>query len=389
VPVVSTAGGPMAGVRVLDFSQAWAGPLCTRTLADLGADVLKVESRSVVDVSRTLGPFLGEPGPDSSGYFLEWNRGKRSISIDLKSRDGRDAAVELAKSADVVVENFAPGVMDRLEIGYPKLREVKPDLIMLSISGFGSTGPASRHVAFGQQIEAVSGLMSLMTYEDGHPTKTGISWSDPLAGFFGALTVLAALESRDATGHGEWIEVSMLEASLATMLKPFALRACGSSPADSFKGGHHPDFVPFGVFATAGENSWLAIECRTDDEWGALADLAGRGWGTDQRFSSRRLRVANRRLLHAEVETWTRSRDSEGLAAALQGVGVPAHALSAIDDLLDDAHLAERRFWIDTDHPVVGRFKTAGTGIPIDADVRDRLLAPPLLGSSTGWEQTA
>ncbi len=374
--------GPLAGVKVLDFSQAWAGPLCTRTLGDLGADVLKVESDAFMDVSRTLGPYPASPDRDSSGYFLEWNRAKRSVSLDLRTDEGRASAQRLASLCDVVVENFSPGVMERLGLGYDVLHEANQQLVMVSISGFGRTGPAREHVAFGQQIEAVSGLMSLMTYDDGRPTKTGISWSDPLAGFLAAFSVLAALEQRDRSGKGEWLEVSMLEATLATMGRAFALMNVDRSPADEFRGGRHPELCPAGVYPTHGEDAWIAIECRDQAEWESLCRVAGVDWADRSEFSGPTERLRNRDELDSLMASLTTNLDAQVLADELQREGVPASPLVSIADLLGDEHLADRGFWVTVDHPTVGKLVTAGTALPIAPATLASMPAPPILGST-------
>ena len=374
----------LAGIRVLDFTQAWAGPVCTRMLADFGADVVKVESEAKPDLGRIVGPYVAkEPDFDTSGYFIEWNRNKRSLRLNLREPDGTAWARRLASTCDVVVENFAPGVMGKLGLDYEALRAVRSDIVMLSLSGFGATGPLRRAPAYGQQIEAISGLMSVTGYVEGPPLKPGISFPDPISGVAGVVAVLAALRRRSRTGSGCWLDLSMLELTAAQLSEPLtAAQADGVSP--SAVGNASPYFAPHGVYRCRGQDRWIAIECHTEEEWRSLLSLLGESsWSTDPRFADLASRLAHREALDEVIARSTREEDAEELTARLQATGVPAARISTIADLFTDPHLHERGFWLTVDHRKVGRLETAGPLARLERTPARVRLPPPLLGEHT------
>ncbi|MFL5846416.1 MAG: CaiB/BaiF CoA transferase family protein [Solirubrobacteraceae bacterium] len=372
----------LAGIRVLDFTQAWAGPLCTQTLADFGADVVKVESETRPDVSRMMGPYPEAADVDLSGYFLELNRNKRSVALNLRLPEEVEIARRLAEQADVVVENFAPGVLDRLGLGYDVLKETRPDLVMLSISGFGATGPDRAAVAFGQQIEAESGLMSLTGYGDGVPMKPGVSYPDPVAGVAGVGAVMAALLHRDRTGEGQWIDLSMLEITAALLVQPLMEYArTGVSPAAT--GNASALWSPHGIYPATGEDRWIAIECDDEEQWRALASRAGLGWEDDPRFASNAERLAYRGELDAALGAWTAGQDRDAIADELQAAGVPAAAVADVADLHADPHLRARGWWQTVEHARAGRLDLQGPPARLTATPARVRLAPPLLGEHT------
>jgi benzylsuccinate CoA-transferase BbsF subunit len=376
--------GPLTGVRVLDFTQAWAGPMCTQTLADFGADVLKIESETRPDVSRTMGPYPGDRTDwDASGYFLELNRNKRSISLNLREPAGVETALALADHADVVVENFAPGVLDRLGLGYEILRARRPALIMLSISGFGSTGPDRAAVAFGQQVEAECGLMSLTGYGDGIPLKPGVSYPDPVAGIGGAGAVACALLHRERTGEGQWIDLSMLEITVSLLVEP-VLRHARSGVADGAHGNASRYMAPHGIYRCAGVDRWIAIACHDDEQWQALAAVAGaQPWARDHRFASNAGRLEHREELDGLLGHWTAPHDAGTLSVTLQGAGVPAAAVADPGDLAADPHLRARGWWQHVEHPLAGSLDLPGPIARLSQTPAVASRRPPLLGEHT------
>jgi benzylsuccinate CoA-transferase BbsF subunit len=368
-------------LRVVEFTLAWAGPACGELLADFGADVVKVETSTRPDVSRTVGPFPSDTVEiEASGYFMEWNRNKRSIDLNLRDPADQQVALQLAARADVVIENFAPGVLDRLGLGYEVIRSSNPAVIMLSISGFGATGPDRAAVAYGQQIEAECGLMSVTGYADGDPSKPGISYPDPVAAIAGVTAVVAAVLHRDRTGEGQWIDLSMLETSTTLMSEPLAeFGSTGSSPTRH--GNASPYFAPHGIYPCSGEDQWIAIECHDESEWRALANLVGEpSWTEGERYKEVAARLRNREMLDERLGAWTVKYRADPLASRLQAAGVRAAKVMDIAELADDPHLNERGYWTCFEHPRVGSFFAHGALTRLERTPARLRRRPPLLG---------
>lgn len=347
--------GPLAGIRVADFTWVWAGPHATLQLAHLGAEVIRVESLQRPCVTRLLPPWPdAQPGPNRSGYFNQFNQGKRSIALNLKTEEGLDLAHRLVARSDVAAENFAAGVMDRLGLGYEALRAVNPRLVMISLSGYGASGPEREFVSYGPAQVPLSGMSSLTGYAGWPPMHVGISYGDPNGGMHGAFAVLAALWHRERTGTGQYIDLSQWETTMAVL--PEGIMAAvmnGETPPRD--GNRDPFMAPHGIFRTAGDERWVAIAVRSDDEWRRLAaamdvpDAAD-----DARFATLATRKANEDALEALVTEWTASRSAEECAALLQSVGLAAFPAMRNRDLFDDAHLRERGFFVELEHPEVG-----------------------------------
>ncbi len=374
----------LAGVRVADFTQAWAGPLCTQILGDYGADVVKIESSTRLDVARMMGPFPGEESDaDASGYFMELNRNKRSIALNLRETEDVAVARELVRQADVVVENFAPGVMDRLGLGYDVLSEGHPGLVMLSISGFGATGPDRSAVAFGQQIEAESGLMSVTGYGDGPPLKPGVSYPDPVAGIAGAGAVMAALLHRDRTGDGQWIDLSMLETTVSLLVEPL-MRYSFTGTIPQALGNASRYWAPHGIYPCSGEDRWIAIECCAEDQWHRLVAVIGeQSLADDPRWISNELRLAQREQLDELLGALTVVRDPDELANELQAVGVAAAKVADAADLAGDVQLRARNWWREVDDASFGRLEVPGPLAKLSETPPSVRRSPPGLGEHT------
>ena len=371
----------LAGVRVLDFTQAWAGPTAARLLGDFGADVIKVESETRPDLGRLVGPHVGgKVDINGSGYFVEWNRNKRSIRLDLKDSEDIAMTQRLAATCDAVVENFAPGVMERLGLDYETLQSDNPGLVMLSLSGFGATGSLCRAPAFGQQIEAISGLMSVTGYPDGPPLKPGVSYPDPLSGIAGAAAVVAAFRERRRTGRGRWLDMSMLEVTTAQLSEPLvAAQLTGRAPKTL--GNASAACAPHGIYACAGDDRWIAIECRTDEEWsGLVAALDNSPALDDVRFASAAERRANSAAVDDVLSSLVAGHDPEELARLLQRHGAPAARVATTADTFHDEHLRARGFWIPVEHPLVGSVDTAGPMAILSGTPARVRVQPPLLG---------
>jgi benzylsuccinate CoA-transferase BbsF subunit len=250
---------PLAGVRVADFTWVWAGPHCTLQLAHLGADVIRVETATRLCVTRLLPPFADfKPGPNRSGYFNQYNQGKDSVTLDLKRPGGVAVAKRLCAASDVVVENFAAGVMDRMGLGYEVLRALRPDIVMIALSGYGATGPDRDKVSYGPAQVPLSGMSSVTGYRGHPPMHVGVSYGDPTGGLHGAFAVLAALLHRARTGEGQYVDLSQWETSMAVL--PEALldwTMNGRQPPRD--GNRDPHMAPHGVFPAAGVDRWLAL----------------------------------------------------------------------------------------------------------------------------------
>jgi benzylsuccinate CoA-transferase BbsF subunit len=244
---------PLAGVRVADFTWVWAGPFCTLQLAHLGAEVIRVESASRTCVTRLLPPFAdGRPGANRSGYFNQYNQGKLSLALDLKQAEGIAVARELVAQCDIVCENFAAGVMDRMGLGYETLRALRPDLIMIALSGYGASGPDREFVSYGPAQVPLSGMSSLTGYAGWPPMHVGISYGDPTGGLHGAVAVLAALWHRAETGEGQYIDLSQWETSIAVLAEGVLAQSLAGAPPPR-NGNRDPQLAPHGVFRCAGE----------------------------------------------------------------------------------------------------------------------------------------
>src|SRR5438093_2880377 len=316
---------PLAGIRVADFTWVWAGPFCTLQLAHLGAEVIRVETATRPCVTRLLPPFAEfEPGPNRSGYFNQYNQGKKSITLDLKRPEALEVAKRLCAASDVVVENFAAGVMERMGLGWEVLRRLRADLIMIALSGYGATGPDSDKVSYGPAQVPLSGMSSVTGYRGFPPMHVGISYGDPTGGLYGAVAVLAALLHRARTGEGQYIDLSQWETSMAVL--PEAIVAWTmNGVAPERDGNRDPIMAPHGVFRAAGEDRWVAIAVEDDAAWARLAAVLGRvELAADRRFATAPARKQHEDELEALVTAWTSTRSPEEVTATLQAAGVAA-----------------------------------------------------------------
>ena len=314
---------------MLDFSWVWAGPFATLQLAHLGADVIKVESPRRLCLGRRL-PFHPpgiEPTVNTSGYYNQWNQGKRSLGVDLADPRGVELARRLAARSDVVVENFAVGVMDRLGLGYDELRQLRPDLIMASISGYGQTGPYRQYMGYGPTTAPLSGLASLTGYaDDGKARELGIAFGDPAAGIQAALHVVAALVARRRTGRGQRIDVSLWEATAVNAVEGWmAWQLTGAQPAPM--GNRDPRWAPCGCYPARGDEQWVTIACPTEDSWLSLRTVVDPS-GSGPLWEDRLADAAGRKEAEDEVDAllaaWTADRDRWEVTRELQAVGVAA-----------------------------------------------------------------
>ena len=364
--------GPLSGVRVADFTWVWAGPFCTLQLAHMGAEVIRMESVRRVCLLRMFPPWLdGQPGINRSGYFNQYNQGKRSVNLDLSHPEGKEIAKKLVAISDVAAENFAGGVMDKLGLGYEVLKQVKPDIIMVSMSGYGQTGPESEYVSYGPAQVPLAGMSSLTGYVDWPPGHVGMSYGDPNAGLHAAFALLAALLYRHRTGKGQYIDMSQWESTMAVLAEGIMdYTMNGTQPPRS--GNRDPWMAPHGIFrcapaqgelppGTLAEDQWVSIACGSDDEWLALCGAMGQAdLADDPRFRTLEDRKANEEALEAIVEEWTSGLEPIAVTERLQQAGVAAFPPMPNYMLDADPHLAARNYWVEKEHPEVGVRRHAG-----------------------------
>jgi crotonobetainyl-CoA:carnitine CoA-transferase CaiB-like acyl-CoA transferase len=346
---------PLDGIRVADFTWVWAGPFCTLQLAHLGAEVIRIESAQRTCVTRLLPPFAdNRPGVNRSGYFNQYNQGKLSLSLDLKQPDAIAVAKDLVAQCDIVCENFAAGVMDRMGLGYEVLRGLKPDIIMIALSGYGACGPQREFVSYGPAQVPLSGMSSLTGYAGWPPMHVGISYGDPTGGLHGAVAVLAALLHRAASGEGQYIDLSQWETSVA-VLGEGVLEQSMTGAAPARDGNRNRHMAPHGIFRCAGEQRWIAIAARDDTDWRRLCSAIGRReLAADPRFASLAARKANEDDLENLITAWTLTREADDAVALLQQEHVPASVVMTNRDLAEDPHLAASGFFVRLEHPEVG-----------------------------------
>ncbi len=346
---------PLTGIRVADFSWVWAGPFCTLQLAHLGAEVIRVESRDRPCVTRLLPPFADfEPGLNRSGYFNQYNQGKRSLTLNLKNPHALEVARRLITRSDIVAENFANGVMERMGLGYEEVCKLRPDAIMVSISGYGRSGPERDFVSYGPATVPLAGFSSVTGYKGGPPMHVGISYGDPTAGLHGAVAVLAALCHRRRTGEGQFIDVSLWEAS-ASLLPDALLEYEMNGTEPPRDGNRSPHMAPHGVFRSEGQDRWVSIAVGSDDEWRALAAIVGDAELSSARYLTLADRKRNEDELEQRLTRWTTTLSPEEATRRLQAAGVAAFPTMTNQDLAEDRHLNGREFFVDLPHPEVGK----------------------------------
>ena len=393
---------PLHNVRVVDLGSAWAGPMAGHLLADMGAEVIKVESRARMDGMRLGRPMVGEDfaggdrglWPELQPVFHGLNRNKLSVTLNLRTNVGRDILQRLARVSDVVLANFSPGVLERLGMDYASLRPLKPDIIVAAMPAFGDTGPLRDMVAYAPIIQAMSGMMSLVGYppEDGEPLvgELQAAWSDTVAALCAALGIVAALRHRNRTGQGQYVEAAHIEGTAALLGVPMLqYQMSGAIPAPP--GNDDPEFAPHNNYPCAGDDAWVAIAVRTEAEWQALAETvdgdnpARPPLASDPRFADPAARRRNRRDLDGLVSAWTRALTPEQVTQRLQAVGVAAMPVMNIADQFADPHLNARETYVEIDHPHVGAEMVYGVPWRFSETPGGVRAPAPLLGEHNGY----
>jgi benzylsuccinate CoA-transferase BbsF subunit len=347
--MAGTPSAPLAGVRVLDLTHAWAGPFATQLLADYGAEVIKIETCDRPDMLRFSTLPADEARPDAynrSGWFQYLGRNKLSLTLDLKRPQGQDLFTRLAAQSDVVIENFSARVMRSLGLEYVALQDINPRLIMISMPGYGTVGPYKDFVAFGEMIEPFAGLSELTGYPDRPPLRLAVAYPDPVAGFHAALATLLALRQRRQTGVGQHIHIPHRE-PITGMLGEAVLDYTVNGRTPRRIGNQHRAWAPHGCYPCAGRDSWIAMAVRNDAEWTALGRVLGEPeWTHDPRFANSLTRWKHADLLDQYLSETTPPWEAPTLATRLCAAGIPAGVVQTNQDLLSDAHLRTRQaFW--------------------------------------------
>lgn len=369
--------GILGGLRVLDFSWVLAGPYATRLLADFGAEVIKVQSRKTAKGAEA----------NRTGYFNTWNRNKLGITLDMSHPEAAGIVLKLTGISDVVVENFSPRVMSNWGLDYGKLIKVKTDLIMVSLSAMGQNGPWKDFVAFGPTLQALSGLTYLTSFPEDSPLGLGYAHADPIIGLYAMLAILSALEYRDRTGEGQYIDISDFEA-VCTLLGP-ALMNTKINQKETLPHGNaasDPPASPHGCYRCLGADRWCVIAVYSEDEWQALgAVMNNPRWMNEERFSSLLRRKEHEKELDKRLEQWTMRHRAEEVVPLLQKAGVPAGVVQDAEDLANDAHLTANQFFVPAEHPVLGRLIWDRSPIRLAETTKTQWKAAPLLGEDNKY----
>jgi crotonobetainyl-CoA:carnitine CoA-transferase CaiB-like acyl-CoA transferase len=374
----ATAAGPLSDLLVLDLTRALAGPHAAMMLGDMGARVIKIESPTGDDTRGWGPPFIGEPDERESTYFLSANRNKESLVLDLKSEADRDVLARLIERADVLMENFRVGVLDRLGFPVERLHELNPGLVVLSITGFGHDGPEAKRAGYDQIAQGEGGLMSITG--TGQPTKVGVPIADLLAGMNGAFGVLAALHERSITGKGRVVRTSLL-AGMVGVHAFQGTRWTVAGEVPGLAGDHHPAIAPYGMFATA--TAPVQIACGSEGLWRALCTAFG--WDpAEDGFATNPQRVANRDALIERIETLFADKPSEHWLALLAEAGVPSGKVRSLDDVYGWEQTLSQGLLLSVEHATQGQLNLPGSPIRFDdngfSGGRSEHVAPPTLG---------
>jgi CoA:oxalate CoA-transferase len=338
---------PLGGIRVIDLSRVLAGPFCTMNLADLGAEVIKLEIPGSGDDSRAYAPRI--PNSGDSGYYYSVNRGKQSVTLDLRKPEGAELLCELARHADVIVENFSPGTMERFNAGYGRLCAANPRIILCSISGFGQSGPMASAPAYDIVAQALGGTMSITGAPGGEPTRCGISIGDLAAGLYGVVAVVAALRARDLSGVGQHLDIAMLDCQVA-LLEAALVRFSATGQVPGPLGSRHPSLTPFQPFRAA--DGYFVVACGNEPIWQRFCDaiemseLKGA-----PRFAANADRAANHAELEAILARLFASNTRSYWLARLQQANVPCAPIATVDEVAANPHLRQRQMILRADHP--------------------------------------
>ncbi len=386
---------PLHGVRVVDLTMAWAGPYATRLLADMGAEVIKVEAVRNWDFIRS---FTGQPPTvervwDKSPYFNHLNRNKYGCALDLSQEKGRELFLRLVEISDVVMENFRAEVMDNLGLSYDDLARANPQVIVVSMPGHGKTGPERDFIAYGTNAEQLSGFCHLTGYKDGPSQKTGISYGDPIAGIAAAGAVALALWDRRRTGRGQYVEVAQRE-NLINVIGEHIVGYSMQGREPPRSGNRHSSMAPHGCYPCAGaqtggrppDDQWVAIACEGDAQFAALCKTVGHPeLAGDARFADVVSRHRNQDALDGLISDWVRGRTKDDVAEALQAAGVPCSPMLSVPEVFADPHLRARGFYESVSHSVAGVWEVEGPHWHMSESPGHIRLPAPAFGEHNGY----
>ncbi len=351
---------PLSGIRVLDLTRVLAGPFCTMILNDLGAEVIKIEIPKKGDDSRAFGPFLQE----RSLYFLSINRGKKSLSLNLKHPAGKKILKELVKKADVLVENYRPGTMEKLGLGYDILKDINPRLIYAAASGFGHTGPYSQRPAYDILAQAMGGIMSITGWPGSAPTRVGMSLGDITASLFTAIGITTALYQREKTGKGQKVDVAMLDCQVAILENALARYQAESKNPEPL-GNRHPTISPFQAYKAS--DDYFVISIGNDSLWKTLCQTLERpDLIDDPRFKTNKLRTENIEVLNIILESIFTTRTAQTWLNLFESAHIPCAPINNIENVMKDPQVLARHMIVDAEDPEIGTVKIAGNPIKMD-----------------------
>ncbi len=370
---------PLEDIRILDLTWVLAGPFASMVLADLGTEVVKIERPPNGDISRTTGPYQN----GWSGYFFSINRGKKSLGLNLRSEEGKQLFLRLAEKADVVVENFTPGTMARLGLGYDALSSRNPGLIMASVSGFGQTGPYSDRPALDVVVQAMGGIMSITGEPGGGPVRPGASFGDLTAGLFATIGILSALHERERSGLGQAIDISMLDCQVA-MLENAIMRYFVTGQAPERLGTRHPSATPFQAFPTADGHIVIALAFGEENQWALLCAMLGvPELIDDERFETGPKRTRNHAILEPTLIEAFRKRTTAEWYADFLAAGIPCGPVNSIADVANDEQVKFRQSIKPVTHPVAGTIPISESPVRMSRSETGMQGPPPSMGADT------
>ncbi|MDF2547618.1 MAG: carnitine dehydratase [Anaerosolibacter sp.] len=367
----------LEGIKVLDLTRVLAGPYATMVMADMGADVIKIEAPEVGDDSRQFGPYI----KDESAYFMSLNRNKRSITLNLKAPKAKELFIEMVKKADVVVENYRPGTMEKLGLGYEDLKKINPKIIYAAASGFGHSGPYSKRAAYDAVVQAMGGIMSITGPVGGKPTRVGPSIGDVTAGLFTTIGILSALNYRNNTGVGQKVDVAMLDCQVAILENAIARYVVTGTPPKP-AGNRHSSITPFEPFETS--DGEIMIAAGNDALFVKMCELFGtEEWVQDERFKTNPQRTKHVEELVPLITAVTKTKTTKEWQDLLDKAGVPNGPINTIDKVMEDPQVLARDMIVEVDHPVAGHLKMAGVPIKMSETQGTVRTHAPLLGQHT------
>lgn len=369
----------LEGVRIIDASRVLAGPFCTMILGDLGAEVIKIEHHQSGDETRGWGPpFVN----GESAYYLCANRNKKSMTLNLKSEEGKEIFKALAKDSDVVVQNFKTGTLEKMGLGYEELRRINEGIIVASITGFGNNGPYKDLPGYDYIIQAMSGLMSITGEKEGGPMKVGVAIADVLTALYTCIGILSAIHQRHATGEGQELDISLMDCQIASLINVASNYLVGGIEPSRL-GNEHPNIAPYQVFSASDGD--LVVAVGNDQQFKRFAQVAGMPeLAEDSRFKENRLRVEHRAELIPICESLLKQRSKNEWKKVLDDAGIPNGPINSISEMFNDPHVEAREMIMKVDHPLIEGLQLAGSPIKLSKSPVKVRQSPPLYGEHTG-----